>query len=535
MRLLWVVSAIVLLGQVPAGAPAETATALIREGDPVAGAPAGHVVGAIDNTAVNKAGGWAVTLNSTDGVTTLDHAWGNASDGPGALLFSEGLYGQYQQTSWEAFFGISDDGLVCYSAISDDTKGGFNGLDGVWLNAQDLAVARQPYPNEEGMYWSFGSRPGVTSDGIPHWVGGFTDTEGGATQNRGLYLGEEATPLLVGGDMVGGLPDPVSSGGSNISFDYRFSAQAAHWIAEVATLTGSGNDDNHMVIDKNVITIAGLPCSENGPVPPEAGGLPGELWDNFDYAGITESGSYMFTGDTSADVSLDEFVLIDGEIVHREGDTLDGEVLSGAMEAAYMNESGDYAFIWDIQDNSLEALYFGDRLIVREGDTVDWDGDGAADADHVLTDFTGISPMTLGERDQDGQVKIYFVANVLLPDQQELEAAFAVAVDAAPSAVDGDLAGSTGAIGLSVAPNPSVLGRTGIRMRLPATSMVNLLVTDAGGRTVRTLVSGVRGAGVLDVLWDGRDDAGRPVASGVYFVHGFSGERRTVRRVAVIR
>jgi hypothetical protein len=46
---------------------------------------------------------------------------------------------------------------------------------------------------------------------------------------------------------------------------------------------------------------------------------------------------------------------------------------------------------------------------------------------------------------------------------------------------------------------------------------VRLGVWDVRGRVVRWLVAGeVQGPGVYGVIWDGKDERGRPVSSGVY-------------------
>ncbi|MEZ4700964.1 MAG: FlgD immunoglobulin-like domain containing protein [Rhodothermales bacterium] len=50
---------------------------------------------------------------------------------------------------------------------------------------------------------------------------------------------------------------------------------------------------------------------------------------------------------------------------------------------------------------------------------------------------------------------------------------------------------------------------------LPGES-IRLTVFDVTGRAVRTLARGARAGGVYEVEWDGRDDAGRVMASGVY-------------------
>jgi flagellar basal-body rod modification protein FlgD len=42
-------------------------------------------------------------------------------------------------------------------------------------------------------------------------------------------------------------------------------------------------------------------------------------------------------------------------------------------------------------------------------------------------------------------------------------------------------------------------------------------IFDAGGRLVRTLIDGVVPPGVQAVVWDGRNDGGHPLGSGIYF------------------
>jgi len=77
---------------------------------------------------------------------------------------------------------------------------------------------------------------------------------------------------------------------------------------------------------------------------------------------------------------------------------------------------------------------------------------------------------------------------------------------------------AAGAIRLLGQNRPNPFGTdTRIAYDLPRSGPVSLRVLDVAGRTVRTLVSGVREAGTHGVAWDGRDAAGAPVAAGVYF------------------
>lgn len=57
-----------------------------------------------------------------------------------------------------------------------------------------------------------------------------------------------------------------------------------------------------------------------------------------------------------------------------------------------------------------------------------------------------------------------------------------------------------------------------VRFNLPATTEVKLGVFDITGREVRTLVAGKVVAGRHIAVWDGKDNRGRPVTPGVYFI-----------------
>jgi len=66
-------------------------------------------------------------------------------------------------------------------------------------------------------------------------------------------------------------------------------------------------------------------------------------------------------------------------------------------------------------------------------------------------------------------------------------------------------------------PNP-FRGATRISFRIPAPGHVRATVHDAAGRLVRTLSDRSFPAGARTMTWDGRDGAGRPTATGTYFV-----------------
>lgn len=65
-------------------------------------------------------------------------------------------------------------------------------------------------------------------------------------------------------------------------------------------------------------------------------------------------------------------------------------------------------------------------------------------------------------------------------------------------------------------PNP-FSPETQIRFKLPEAAEVELRIYNPSGRLVRTLVSGEQPAGPHMVRWNGLNDLGRKVSSGVYF------------------
>jgi hypothetical protein len=83
-------------------------------------------------------------------------------------------------------------------------------------------------------------------------------------------------------------------------------------------------------------------------------------------------------------------------------------------------------------------------------------------------------------------------------------------------------------------PNPFA-AQTTIGYRLDARGPATLEVFDLLGRRVRVLMDGEQLAGPHTATWDGRDGAGRPVASGVYLVRLRTGDASATRRVSVLR
>ncbi|MBN2172390.1 MAG: T9SS type A sorting domain-containing protein [Candidatus Krumholzibacteriota bacterium] len=79
--------------------------------------------------------------------------------------------------------------------------------------------------------------------------------------------------------------------------------------------------------------------------------------------------------------------------------------------------------------------------------------------------------------------------------------------------------------------NPTTL----VRFHLAEPGAARLVVIDVTGRRVATLFDGPLAAGVHERRWDGRDDAGNPVASGVYLVRLETDAGRWAQKAVLVR
>lgn len=102
----------------------------------------------------------------------------------------------------------------------------------------------------------------------------------------------------------------------------------------------------------------------------------------------------------------------------------------------------------------------------------------------------------------DGQV-------VLVDEYGDPVEGWETAMPESPSGIEGGLL-------CSAHPNP-FNPETALSLLLPTASMVQVRISDPSGRLVRHLLNReFRPAGAVRLVWDGRDDAGRPLPGGVY-------------------
>ncbi|MCP4545978.1 MAG: T9SS type A sorting domain-containing protein, partial [bacterium] len=97
----------------------------------------------------------------------------------------------------------------------------------------------------------------------------------------------------------------------------------------------------------------------------------------------------------------------------------------------------------------------------------------------------------------------------------------------------GDVAPAVLALGKNF-PNP-FNPTTTITFDMPKSGKVDLAIYDVTGRRVATLVNGTVDAGQHEIMWQGKDDSGNRVASGLYFSRLISGEEMLTRKMMLLK
>lgn len=168
----------------------------------------------------------------------------------------------------------------------------------------------------------------------------------------------------------------------------------------------------------------------------------------------------------------------------------------------------------------------------------------------IRTDLSIFSTAAAGDLDKNGDIEVAFAsydgsvnvldfsgpatpANLPWPTQGQNNARTSVYGEAGPFQTDaGELVSAVTDFSLHQnEPNP-FRGTTTIRFASPREGLMTLRVFDVSGRVVKTLVDGVTPAGRHSVVWDGRDEKGRPASAGVYF-YRLDGVDETLTRKSI--
>jgi len=102
------------------------------------------------------------------------------------------------------------------------------------------------------------------------------------------------------------------------------------------------------------------------------------------------------------------------------------------------------------------------------------------------------------------------------------------------STVDVPVSGTPPAILGAPRPNPAP-GAAHLTLQLRDAGTVRVRVFDLAGRLVTTVHDGPAVAGPMTLVWNGKDDRGRRVSSGVYWIHAEAGGQTMIQKVVLAR
>jgi flagellar hook assembly protein FlgD len=76
---------------------------------------------------------------------------------------------------------------------------------------------------------------------------------------------------------------------------------------------------------------------------------------------------------------------------------------------------------------------------------------------------------------------------------------------------------------------------TTISYTIPEKANVSLKIYNNVGQLVKTLIDDTQEAGTMSVVWDGKDDRGQTVSSGLYYYRLVSGNFVASRKMLVLK
>jgi len=149
-----------------------------------------------------------------------------------------------------------------------------------------------------------------------------------------------------------------------------------------------------------------------------------------------------------------------------------------------------------------------------------------------LSNFVTTTPDTSSNVGTPADTTYYVICAV---DSMGYTSGYSTEVMSAPSTSTpvGDIAWHRNSLGQNV-PNP-FNPTTTIPFSIAAPEHVTLAIYDVAGRRVRTLVDEPRVARAYVVTWDGMNDSGQSVASGVYFFHLRAGQFTQTRKMVLLK
>lgn len=149
----------------------------------------------------------------------------------------------------------------------------------------------------------------------------------------------------------------------------------------------------------------------------------------------------------------------------------------------------------------------------------------------TITDFTAYEPAIYTDNDVPGGDYSYYVTNVYF---NQFESNYSNTVNVNIVADEDPIIPATITSLAGNYPNP-FNPTTTINYSVKTPSPVTITIYNLKGEKVRTLVNATKGNGNYKAIWNGNDDNGKPVSSGVYLYRMQAGNYSSVRRMMLMK
>lgn len=381
----------------------------------------------------NGAGGYAVLFENGG----LDVIYGNATGptGGAVLLDTTDVFGTFGTAAFfDTSIGLSNAGVV--SAQPNFVDGDNNDGDAVSQGTTVLAEQGSPGPFAGTIFTSPLSGVVSSDNGVTYYQAEYGPVGGSTSGGTAQALMRDNTVVLNIGDVVAGAAGPESIAVGAFVFAPPNTSESGNSYITEANLNAPSSANSAIIVDGAIALMSdGVTELREGDV--VAAGVGGDdvetFTSGFDLWAVNDAGDIFLNGNTTADNSMDEVLIKNGQIFAREGEAvslLDGSsagTLTGSVTGLNMNAQGDTAVLWGVTDaadldgdanttESLEVLMFNGEVLFSEGQAVvDNTGDGVADG-LTLDDIDSIGAtnfaVSISDRLADGTVNIYFNGNV---------------------------------------------------------------------------------------------------------------------------
>ncbi len=389
---------------------------LLSEGQLIPGAEALTGFSASDTIRNNGFRSIDVSPNGNFSVTTnTDPSQGNSSfagsyyaagsDDRGATIKAlrrEGTFGGVEQRALSSNT-IDNGGSLLYTSRHTEP----DGRTGLWLDDTLLLATGDPItagPLSGSFLDSFGW-PTLAPDGSRTWISGYAATDGGPRVGEALFRGTSDFDILLqtGDDLGAGL----TAGTNAINSNMAWSILGTNYLTKAEVSEDNLTDEAVILNGQVVPTVGGGILREADPIPAVAGGQPNETWAPGSLVAVNEAGDWAVSasaringvGNTTRDM-----IVLNGEIVFADGDTVDGHTLSGLPAHLSLNDRGDLGFVWD------NKAFVNGRIVAQVGDLIDSDGDSVGDK--TLLNLFDVDLTNLPSGEGDGSPLTYLKGRV---------------------------------------------------------------------------------------------------------------------------